>query len=310
MKDNNKPTVIFSSCHFPVTMARMFWDALSRRDDINLFSTGPFFNDEIPWAGGLRLPKQYVKVPDLPLPRNWLQSPPPYQMIASQLPQNADLFIQVDAGFHFATKPKAKVVALIESDPHVLQNHYAPAEAYSDIVFCMQQIYSKPGQIYLPYAVDDCWFYPEKREMIHDACLIGLHYPQRDKLVDMIRKAGKNVYYDIGVVYNEYRQKYNESRVALSWSSLQDLPVRVWEALGMKRSLVCNHVPDMDNFFIDGQHYLGFDNANQARDAVIYLLENPDEADRIASNGYKVIVNGQHNFDARIQFVLEKCGVI
>ena len=29
------------------------------------------------------------------------------------------------------------------------------------------------------------------------------------------------------------RQKYNESKIALSWSSLEDLPARVWEAFGM-----------------------------------------------------------------------------
>lgn len=307
--NNHKPVVVISSLIFPVTMARMFWDALSRRDDIELYSTGPFFGNYIPWANGITLPQQYVKVPDLPLPRNFTSSTP-YEAVSRMLPQNPDLFIQFDAGFHFSTRPQAKCVALVETDPHVLQDHYKVPEVYSDITFCMQNCYRKNGQEFLPYAVDDHWFYPEKLEQVYDACLIGLHYPQRDQLVNSLRAMGKNIYYDIGVVYNEYRQKYNESKVALCWSSMKDLPVRFWEALGMARSLVSNHVPDADLFFKDGEHYLGFDTAEQARAATMYLLENPDKAEQIRLAGYKAIVNGKHNFDSRVQFILERCKVL
>lgn len=306
-----RKVVCVSYISYAVSMAQYFVDALMRRDDdIEIFTIAPFFDNWIPWSGGITLPKRYVKQPTIPLPRNWLSSPVLFQSIEKQLPKHIDLFLEIDAGFHFANKPKADVVALIETDPHVLQNHYTSVEAYSDIVFGMQLPYLKANQVHLPYAVDDHWFYPEKREIIHDACLIGLHYPQRDQLVSTLRALGKNVYYDIGVVYDEYRHKYNESTVALSWSSLQDTPVRVFEALGMARSLVCNRTPDLVHFFKDGEHFMGFDNVSQAREATMFLLENPNKAEEIRLAGYKAIVDGLHTFDHRVQYLLEKCGVV
>jgi len=105
----NKIKIGLSALHYPVTMARYFWDALERRDDVEVYSVGPFFDDWIPWGGGLRLPRKYVKAPTVCLPQNAAQLNMPYEIVANQLPDDLDLFLQIDAGFHFATKPKARI---------------------------------------------------------------------------------------------------------------------------------------------------------------------------------------------------------
>lgn len=286
-------------------MARYMWDALDRRLDCETYAVGPFFDDWIPWTYGKTLPRKYVKEPYLPLPRNTAQLNLPYQAVVNQMPKDLDLFLTIDAGWHFSNRPDAKVVALIETDPHVLKGNYEVPKAYSDFTFSMQTPYMDAGEHYLPYAYDPAIHYPEEREKVYDACLIGLHYPQRDALVNELRKRGYKVYYDIGPSYDDYRELYCSSKVALSWSTLLDLPSRVWEAFGMGLPLVANHVPDMNTFFVDGEHYLGFDTLQQAVEQAVYLIENPNEAKKIADAGHRK-VNG-NSWDKRIQQVLETC---
>ncbi|MBC8553824.1 MAG: glycosyltransferase family 1 protein [Candidatus Brocadiales bacterium] len=299
--------VAVSKLWFPVTMGRYIVDALERRDDVELWSVGPFFNDYIPWANGLNLPQKYVKIPDLCLPPN--ANKVSAKSIEAQMPWKPDLFLIIDAGWHFLDRPDADQVALICTDPHVLGQHYKLPRTYSDKVFNMQGPYLEPGDIYWPYGYASEWFYPQEKEKIHDACAIGLQYNQRGNWVNTLRSKGLDVFYDIGIVYDEYREKYNESKLALSWSSLQDTPSRVWEAMGMNLPLISNRLSDMNNWFVDGEHYLGFDNLDEAVEKTLWALDNYDEALEIADNAYRK-VSIAHTLDHRIQELLERCKLV
>ena len=57
--------VVVSGIHYPLSMMKYFITALQRREDIELFTVGPFTGTYIPWAGGMQLPAKYVKQPDL-----------------------------------------------------------------------------------------------------------------------------------------------------------------------------------------------------------------------------------------------------
>ena len=229
----------------------------------------------------------------------------------SRLPWKPDLWLQIDAGWHLKTKPDAGIVGHIQTDPHVLKQLYTLPKSYSDISWCMQTLYMADKEVYLPYGYDPEIHYPEPQEKIYDACLIGLHYEQRDRLVSRLRKVGLNVYYSIGEVYNEYRMRYNQSRIALSWSSLQDLPARNWEALAMGLPLVANRVPDMNTFFVDGEHYLGFNDVDEAEKQVMRLMIDDKFRENISGNGYrKVTANSSHSWDARVNQILQDCHLI
>lgn len=302
--------VAISGLIYPVTMMRYFWDALDRREDLEVFSIGPFFDNWIPWTGGMELPRRYVKVPTVPLPRPMSNNFISPEMIKGLIPSDIDLWLQVDAGWHFSRRPPAKVVAHIQTDPHVLKPNYTVPRSYSDLNFCMQTPYLEDGEIWLPYANDPVKFYPEDVvDYEYDACLIGLHYPQRDQLVKRLIMNGNLVYYGLGDVYDEYRHLYSRSRVALSWSSMKDTPVRVFEAMGMKVPLVANRTPDIDLLFEEGTDYWGFDTVDEAVDKVKYLLGDPLYARAVADSAYKHIMNA-HTWDHRIQFILEKAELV
>ena len=293
--------------YFPVTMLNYFRRALERRDDVELVTIGPFTGDWIPWAGGMRLPMKYVHTPTHPLPQSLIQKGKVTPQILQMFDDLADvdLWLEVDAGFYLDPKPDG-VVAHVATDPHCL--NYDRQRELADYFFNMQTPYIKEGDFYLPYAFDPTLHYPEEREKIYDACLIGLQYTQRTQLVRQLRNQGLNVYYEIGDVYDEYRQRYNESKIALSWSSLQDTPTRIFEALGMGLALVCNRTPDLATFFVDGEHYLGFDTAEEGTKQVMRLLVDDDMREEIANAGYRKVQ--QHTWDHRITQILETAGLL
>lgn len=304
----SKIRVMISGLIYPVTMMRFFWEELERREDIELFSCGPFFDDWIPWKGGMHLPRKYVKTPTFPLSREMASYRVHSDMLKGLIPDGLDLWIQVDAGFHFSVRPPAKKVVLVETDPHVLKSHYSVPEAYSDLVFCMQTPYMSGSDHWLPYACDTNRFYPEEREMVYDACIIGLQYQQRTDLVNRLRSGGKKVFYENGLVFDEYREIYNSSKIALSWSSMDDTPVRVFEAMGMMRPLVANRTPDLLKLFDEGTHFLGFNTLDEAERHVNFLLENPEFAKKMAKAGYNEVI-ANHTWKHRINDMLNVLGV-
>ena len=173
----------------------------------------------------------------------------------------------------------------------------------------MQAAYTKPGDRILYYAASEEFHYPEDQEKIYDVALIGLHYENRTRLVNRLRARGLSVFYDIGPVYDEYRKIYNQSKVAISWSSLDDLIARVFEALAMQLPLVTNRVSDLSTHFVDGEHLRVFDTIEQAEELVMWCLNNYDEALHMAHNGYRK-VKAKYLYKHRIEQVLQDCGLV
>ena len=96
-------------------MANYFRRALERRNDVELFTVGEFFGQYIPWNGGMTIPMKYPNQVDLPLPQGMTSVS--WSMIEGRLPWKPDLIINVDAGFHFSSKPDVPY-AVVATDPH------------------------------------------------------------------------------------------------------------------------------------------------------------------------------------------------
>jgi len=293
--------------YYPVAMLHYFRRALERRDDVELVTVGPFTNNWIPWNGGMELPPKYTYTPHHPLPQRLIQNgkinPQIFQMFEDLA--DVDLWLEVDAGFYLDPKPKG-LVAHVATDPHCL--NYDRQRELADYFFNMQTPYMKQGDLYLAYAFDPTLHYPEEREKLYDACLIGLQYTHRTELVKRLNLQGVKVYSGIGDVYDEYRRRYNESKIALSWSSLLDLPTRVFESLAMKLPLVTNRVPDLTNFFVEGEHFLGFDTVEEGTKQVMRLLLDDKLREQIAIAGHEAVQS--HTWDFRIEEILKTVGLI
>jgi hypothetical protein len=294
-----KKTVVLSFLFYPMAIGRYFEAALKRHDDINLITVGPYYGNMIPWNNWMALPQKYAGQPTITLPQG--STGCPISFVESQLPQPADLWIQIDAGFHFEGRPAKGKNIIVATDPHVL--NYDAQRGYADTFYCMQACYSQAGDIYLPYAYDPIWHAPEKQDRLFDICLLGLHYQNRNLLVDRLRQNKIKVYYDLGPCFDEARAIYNQAPIGLNWSSKDDLTARVFELLGMRRLAVVNEVPDLPQFFNPDQDLITFRTVDEATDKILYYLGNEPELRAIAEQGHKTVQ--PHTWDARISQILE-----
>jgi len=302
-----KIKVALIGIYYPMAMLRYFERALSRRPDVELVTAGPYTGNWIPWNGGMSVLPKYDKSPTFALPRDFINA----RKVDPQIFQtqekfaDVDLWLEVDAGFYLDPKPKTGIVAHVATDPHAL--NYDRQRQLADHFFCMQTPYMKPGDEYLPYAYDPTVHYPEEHIIEHDVCMIGLHYQQRNALVNRLLSKNLRVFYSIGEIFDEYRTKYNKSLVGINWSSMLDMNARVWELAAMGVLAVQNTVPDMRTFFVPGEHYLEFTDVNGAEKQVLKALADKDMANEMVERAYNKV--HLHTYDARIQQILERVGL-
>lgn len=302
--DNGKLNVVISGLVFPITMMHYFWRALEKRDDINLHVIGPFFGNWIPWNYGMTLPQKYVKYPDFPLsPDLGHQHSVPFAFAKVGMDYRPDVWIQFDADWHFSDRPDADMVVLVKTDPHCVD--YSVPEKYSDYSFCMQTPYMKPKDHYLPYAYDPEIHHPQDEEKIYDVCLVGLQYQHRVDVLNRLRSHGLRIFAEIGHIYDEYRKINNQSEIGFNWSSLMDMNARCWELAAMGICAVENTVPDMQTFLVPGEHYIEFNDANDAEKQIVLALADPERRSEIGHAAYRKITSGKNTYSDRIQQILE-----
>jgi hypothetical protein len=253
--------------------------------------------------GGMLLPDKYINKPDVIMGgQEMIGREALYPQVENVLGDwKPDMVLTVDAGLRWAVKPKVDCpVVHVATDPHAL--NYDKPRGYSDIFFNMQKSYSVGGDIYLPYAYDDTWCYPEQQEKIYDVALIGMPYPQRVSLVNRLRGMGLKVAFENGSVFDEYRAINNMSRIGLNWSSLDDLNCRVFEIMGMDIVPVINRVTDLPLHFVEGSHYFGFSDEHEAISKVKLALELYNNWE--TSVPHK-LVQEKHTFKHRVKQIME-----
>lgn len=304
----SKIKVLMTYLVYPLAMGTYFRKALEHRDDVDLRTAGIYTGSWIPWKGGMNLPLKYALPPDYPLPLSLGTNEYNYEMIMAQMEDwKPDLIIQVDAGFHAKYKPSQGMVVTVGTDPHVLNDFYDVPRGYSDLFFNMQDVYSKKGDVYLPYAYSKYDFYPEDVEPSErvDAVMIGMPYEQRVQWVDILRSRGVKVIFENGPILDEARHLYARGSIGLNWSSLADLNCRAFELAAMKLCPVMNGVPDMYHFDSDIFGDI-FNTMDEAVEMVMLNSQYPELATTKADKAYRAVL--PHTYDARVEQILKAAG--
>ena len=94
--------------------------------------------------------------------------------------------------------------------------------------------------------------------------------------------------------------------MGINWSSKLDLNARVFELAAMGITAVENTVPDMKTFFVPNEHYLEFANVDEAVNKVMLALAGKYEG--IADAAWRKVK--PHTYDARVQTILERVGLV
>ncbi len=300
-----KIKIAFTMIYYPVAMGRYILDALRRRDDVELWTFGPYTGEWIPWMHGMTIPARYVYRPDFPL------SLPPfisYGLAEASKPWKPDLWLEVNAQMQTEGRPSG-LYAVVATDPHVTD--YTPQRQRADLFFNMQRHYMAGKDIYLPYAYDPIWhsFSPvPAAERANDAACIGLMYNKRTRLVENLRGKGLRVIQTTGPCYAEARAIYHQTRVGLDWAASQDLNARAFELMAFGCAPLLSRVPDLGEFFKEGEHYEGFSSMDEGIAKAVALAQNPDRVDALARRARAAVE--PHTWDARAQFILETAGLV
>lgn len=298
--------VAFITIWYPVAMGRYIFEGLRRLPDVEVWTAGPYTGRWIPWNGGMNLPLHYVHPPNLPLPLG-VRPEVNYSLLETRKPWEPDIWIEANAGLYTQGRPKGKY-AVVATDPHVLD--YTAARSKADLLFNMQTPYMQPGDFHLPYGYDPIWHSPSETpwdERNYDAALLGLQYPQRTALVEKLRSMGRTVRYELGLAYGDAAKVYQDTRVGMNWSSLQDTTARAFELMAFGLPSVLNRVPDLMSMFQQGEHFLGFDTMGEATFNVEWLLENPDKAQEMGRKARAAVE--PHTWDNRAEQILKTAGL-
>lgn len=307
------PKLLISHAHYPLSVARFFKWAFQRLG-VPVLSVGPY-SPTIPWAAHLDY-TEYVDVPDIEMPRDMVGSLDYVMQHDKVRAFRPDVLVQFDAGYKLMGRRPNIPWVHVATDPHV-ELGYTTAFEECDKPIVMQKTwlkrkYQRFGPNYMAYAFDPFVHYYRPMPKSHDATLItGLMYPPRKQAVDSLRKEGVSVFNEAGLIYTEGTEMYLRGRIALNWSSNEDLPMRFWEGMAYRNVVLTNRIEELDYWpeFIDGKDYLSFATVEECVQKAKWVLSHPEAADKIARNGHAKVWITKQTYTQRAKQILDVAGV-
>ncbi len=282
--------------HFPVAMGRFIhWGLQDLGHEV--FTVGPYSDGKIPWGPQFYYP-QHKFPPNYVLPDANLQ----VENVLRVIPFKPDVILQ--AADTIFLEGMARVPNFIlGTDPHVID--YTPRFAFADGYFSMQKHYATPDAIWVPYAYDkNIHKYLPKEKIEYDVVFSGLQYEHRMAALNAMEAQGIKVLNTLGLIYEDYVKAYNKGKIAFVYSSKEDLPARFWEGLAMRRLVLANRVPDLQELeFKEGEDYVGFSTIEEAVEKAKYYSVNDSERERIALNGWKKVQ--PHTYQERCKTIIK-----
>ena len=103
-------------------------------------------------------------------------------------------------------------------------------------------------------------------------------------------------------------EKYNQSKIVFNVSARKELNMRMFEALGSGSFLLTDNIPEDQNVFREGVHFVGYRNMDEMIDKAKYYLKNEDERNKIAEAGYFAAIS-HHTYLHRVLTVLDIVGI-
>lgn len=286
--------ILIVAVHFEVTGARYIADAFTRLGH-DVKHIGPRARLKDAW--GVDVDAKYEWKPDEMVLNHYIP----------------DLIIIADTlmiGWENPSPWNGKPVVTWVQDNHVRNvrrphvDHYFLAHFHGPA-----QPVTQPDETWLPCAADSKLFTPspiqwEKRE--YDACLVGVMYPRRVEVVQALRDVGLKVFTATGLVYEEYRNAYWNSRISLCVSAAGDVAQRIFETGRMGCAVMTDPLRDLNDrdcaraLGLSG--YTVYTNPKEAANIALDLLNTSEKYLHIGQNAVDLSVPpGKHGAMAMAQ---------
>ena len=104
---------------------------------------------------------------------------------------------------------------------------------------------------------------------------------------------------------------YRRSRICLSISHQQaqtGFPIRIFDILGCGTPLVSDRHSELSELFEEGRSFLAYESAEEARECVLRILNDPNQAAKMRNSACEEI-HEKHSFSARVGQILSQSAV-
>lgn len=223
--------------HYPVSSGRYYTDAFKRLGH-DVKHIGDSTGNQI-W--GMTVDNKYIHNSDGGIDAYWDNWKP-------------DLIILHDTALTGYKHPKYDApMVVVTQDNHVRDVEQDGVAAYF-LAHYHSAVYpvdpNRKDHVWLPCATDTKLFTPSPiawSDRDFDVCLIGVMYPKRVEVITALKDAGFKVFAATGLLYDEYRAAYHNSRISLCVSAAGDVAQRIFETGGMGCAILTDPLLDFND---------------------------------------------------------------
>ena len=127
---------------------------------------------------------------------------------------------------------------------------------------------------------------PHNLDKCYDTSFIGNAYGNRANILGKLNKPVKVISNAFG---NKHSIEVSKSKINLNFCTANGASDRVYKILAAKGFLLTDDWIGRSQDFIDGEHCVIFNDIEDLNKKIDYYLNNPEEAESIASAGYKMV---------------------
>ena len=190
----------------------------------------------------------------------------------------------------------------------------------------LMEQYQRDNLVYLGLAANPYQLFPIKIEKIYDVGFIGQHYGERALWLSRIHKfcisnklkfnSPKSHGTKIYLPQEKINELYNQTKINISFAPKEPpgriVNMRTFEICMSGNFQLMQYTPCVEDFFDIDKEIACWKNKTDLFDKIHYYLENEEEREKIAENGYKRATK-EHTWSNRIKtikYIVENSKVI
>jgi len=108
--------------------------------------------------------------------------------------------------------------------------------------------------------------------------------------------------------YKEHTEFLNKGLMVVQNSRWGEVTRRIFEGMACKKLVLCDRLSEskrLHELFQEGEEIVFYDDIVDCINKMNYYVENPEERERIANNGYEVVTE-YHTQKQRVEFIIKK----